>query len=149
MKKAWELAFSFLFKLKMFVIEDQTRKALNLEQCLFNGRLPNNLKRFNFMWALLHDITLWFIWIKHNDLIFNLVKWQDAKLRKAMWDNLLSHGKMEWKHTLAIIQKYLEKESKFFKLFAKTRCLHQAICATDGKKIMWCYLLLTYYNILW
>ncbi len=46
-KKAWELAFSFLFNLEMLIIEDQPRKTLSLKQCIFNGRLPNNLRRFN------------------------------------------------------------------------------------------------------
>jgi hypothetical protein len=48
-----------------------------------------------------------------------------------MWDSLLDYGRMEWKHTLAMIQKYLEKEGKFLKLFDKTWCPHQAICARD------------------
>jgi hypothetical protein len=36
---------------------------------------------------------------QRNDLIFNLVKWQDVKLKRVMWDSLLDYGKMEWKHT--------------------------------------------------
>jgi len=46
-KKAWELAFSFLFNLEMLIVEDQPRKALSLNQCIFNGRLPNNLRKFS------------------------------------------------------------------------------------------------------
>ncbi len=36
---------------------------------------------------------------QRNDLIFNLVKWQDVKLKRVMWDSLVDYGKMEWKHT--------------------------------------------------
>jgi hypothetical protein len=138
-KKAWELAFSFLFKLKMLIIEDQPRKALILKQCIFNGRLPNNLRTFSLVWALLCGIALWSIWIKRNDLIFNSLKWHDVKLRRVMWDSLLDYGKMERKHTLAMIQKYLEKRGKLLELFDKIWCPHQVICARAGKKIRWCY----------
>jgi hypothetical protein len=36
-----------------------------------------------------------------------------------MWDSLLNYGRMEWKHTLAMIQKYLEKKSKLLEVFDK------------------------------
>jgi hypothetical protein len=29
------------------------------------------------------------IWIESNDLIFNNIKWHDAKLKQVMWDNLI------------------------------------------------------------
>lgn len=136
----------------MLIIEDQPRKALSLEQCLFNGRLPNNWRRFNLVGALLCGIALWSIWIKWNDLLFNSVKWQDAKLKRVMWDSLSDYGKMEWKHTLAMIQKYSEKNGKLLELFDKTCCPHQVICVRDGKKTYlckWCYQPSTCYNILW
>ncbi len=123
-KKAWELAFPFLFKLKMLVIEDQPRKPLSLKQCLFNCKLLNSLKRFSLLWALLCGIVLWSIWIKWNDLIFNLVKWQDAKLRKVMWDSLLNYGRMEWKHTLVMVQKYWRKKVSSSSSLTKLFCLH-------------------------
>jgi len=56
-----------------------------------------------------------------------------------MWDSLLDYGKVEWKHTLAMIQKYPKKKSKLLELFDKTWCLHQVICVKDEKKIRWCY----------
>ncbi len=71
------------------------------------------------MWALLRGIVLWSIWIKLNDLIFKSFKWQNARLRIMMWDNLLKYGRMEWKHTLAMIQKYPKKKGKLFKFFDK------------------------------
>jgi hypothetical protein len=36
-----------------------------------------------------------------------------------MWDSLLNYGRMEWKHTLAMIQKYLEKKGKLLEVFDK------------------------------
>jgi len=149
MKNTWELAFPFLFKLKMLVIEDQPRKTLSLKQCLFNCRLPNSLRRFNLVWALLCGIVLWSIWIEWNDLIFNLVKWWDARLRRIMWDSLLNYGRVEWKHTLAMIQKYPKKKCKILELFDKSILPSLVICIKDGRKIMWCYQSSTCCSILW
>ncbi len=66
-------------------------KALSLDQCLFNKRLPNSLKKFSLLWSLLWGIAFWFTWIERDDLIFNGVKWQDV-----MWDNSIDYGRLEW-----------------------------------------------------
>jgi hypothetical protein len=42
-KKTWELAFNFLCSLKLPTNSIGIWKALNVEQCLFNKRLPKAL----------------------------------------------------------------------------------------------------------
>ncbi len=50
---------------------------------------------------------------KFKTKLYYLVKWQDTKLRRETLDSLLDYGRMEWKKTMAMIQKHLGKESKF------------------------------------
>jgi hypothetical protein len=38
------------------------------------------------------------IWIEGNDLMFNNIKWHDAKLKQVMWDNLFKCNRLEWQH---------------------------------------------------
>jgi hypothetical protein len=75
-----------------------TWDALSFEQCLFNKRLPNRLKTFSGLWSL--GITLQYIWIDHNDLVFNNNMLHRAKIERVIWVGLLDYDTLEWQHTL-------------------------------------------------
>ena len=44
----------------------------NWKQALFGERIPKHYGKKIKIWHLLRGITLWTIWIKHNDRVFNL-----------------------------------------------------------------------------
>jgi hypothetical protein len=69
---------------------ESPKRALKLEQCLFNKRLPSkiNVMRFNIVWSLMRGVTLWAIWLECNDLVFQNVRWHEAKLWNIMWQGL-------------------------------------------------------------
>jgi hypothetical protein len=45
---------------------------------------------------LIAGVTLWAIWLECNDLVFQNVRWLEAKLRNIMWQGLLYYGRIEW-----------------------------------------------------
>jgi hypothetical protein len=79
-RKAWEMAFTIMYRSKTMPYMKYTHEPLSLEQCLTNKRLPNNLKNFSYLWSLLWGVVLWYIWIERNDLVFNDIRWHNSKL---------------------------------------------------------------------
>ncbi len=69
-KKTWELAFSFLCSLKL-PNSIGIWKTVDVEQCLFNKRLPNSIRMFIFIWTLLWDVSLCSIWIEMKATVCN------------------------------------------------------------------------------
>jgi hypothetical protein len=49
------------------------------------------------IWSFLRGITLWFIWIDCNDLVFNNVRWDGCRIQKTIWDALLDYGHVAWR----------------------------------------------------
>lgn len=45
--------YQVLYNFKKLTIIGNPFKALSLEKCLFNKKLPNSLKKFNAMWSTL------------------------------------------------------------------------------------------------
>jgi hypothetical protein len=43
-------------------------------------KLPKRVCKFHAMWAQQKGITLWCIWIEHNDFVFHKERWQQKKL---------------------------------------------------------------------
>jgi hypothetical protein len=41
-------------------------------------------------------------------LVFNALQWPIEKTRQVIWDNLQGHGRTEWQHTLADLEKALD-----------------------------------------
>jgi hypothetical protein len=99
-KKTWELTFSFLCSLKLPTNSTGIWKTLNVEQCLFNKRLPNSLRMFSFIWTLLWDVFLCSIWIEMNIIVCNNNRWWDVKLGKVIGEGFFYYGCIEWLHTL-------------------------------------------------
>jgi len=99
-KKTWELAFSFLCSFKLPTNSIGIWKALNVEHCLFNQRLPNSLRMFSFIWTLLWDVSLCSIWIEMNAIICNNNRWWDVKLGKVIWEGFFYYGCVERQRTL-------------------------------------------------
>ena len=60
--------------------------------------------RGNFFWHLLRGITLWIIWIEHNDKVFNQEQWHESKVNSRIWEGLIMHAKAAWKRVIKHIK---------------------------------------------
>lgn len=85
----------FLFHLRSQPDINYRWKILNIEQCMFKKRLPHSLKKFDDLWSLLKGITLIYIWIDCNDLVFTSARWHRKKIERATWEGLLDWGLLE------------------------------------------------------
>ena len=72
----------------------------NWKEVLFGERIPKRNGKMIKIWHLLRGITLWTIWIKPNDKVFNLEYWHESKVKKLIWNDLLIYTKVAWKRVL-------------------------------------------------
>ncbi len=114
----------------------KSKKTLKLE---FSKWLLNRVKKFSSLWTLFKGVTMWAIWIKRIDLVFNNNRWDDAKLRNVMWELLIDHRKLEWQHVLQQIQKNPDNENTILQAFDRVWGPHHFICSRYGRKVRWCY----------
>jgi hypothetical protein len=83
-KMAREIAFTFLFHLRSQPDINYRWKILNIEQYMFKKRLPHSLKKFDDLWSPLKGITLRYIWIDCNELVFTSVRCHRKRLRELL-----------------------------------------------------------------
>jgi hypothetical protein len=75
------------------------------------------------------------IWIESNDLLFNNVKWHDAKLKRVMWDNLIKCNRFEWQHVQQQIKRYIKDNNIIIKFFDRMLGIHHTIYSFHGMKV--------------
>jgi hypothetical protein len=63
----------------------QLASPMQWKHAIFVARVPRRFHRVGNIWSFFRGITLWSIWIKCNDLIFNNVRWDGCRIQKAIW----------------------------------------------------------------
>ena len=56
------------------------------------------------IWHLLRVITLWTIWIKQNDQVFNREQWHESKVKHRIWGELIIYAKAAWNRVIKQIK---------------------------------------------
>ena len=111
--------------------------SFNWKQALFRERIPKKYGKIIKICHLLRGITLWTIWIKQNDKVFNQTHWHESKIKQQVWDELIIYAKMAWKRVTAQIKissfSAVAMLQAFDKTWVFTRCgctpldLHQKL----------------------
>ena len=89
------------------------------------------------IWHLLRSITLWTIWIEHNDKIFNHEQWHETRVKHRIWDELILYAKSAWERVLKQI-----KISKFLMVgllqsFDQTWGARNVLCRRHNLHVEW------------
>ena len=71
--------------------------------------VPKKYGKKDKIWHLLRGITMWTIWIKRNDKVFNHGQWHESKVKHKIWDELIIYAKATWNRVIEQI-----KISSFF-----------------------------------
>ena len=91
-RRAWRWAMFIMHKL--CGVRTGNYDCFNWKQALFGERIPNRYGKMIKVWHLLREITLWTIWIEHNDRVFDQEQWHVAKVKQRIWDDLIIYAKV-------------------------------------------------------
>lgn len=59
------------------------------KQAIFGEKIPHKIVKNIKIWCLLCGITIWTIWIEHNDKVFNQEQWHQSKVIHLIWADLI------------------------------------------------------------
>ena len=109
----------------------------------FLGNKSSSGKRFiNFFvrniknWCLLCGITIWTIWIEHNDKVFNQEQWHQSKFKHLIWDNpIICMPKWFRRGWLNLLSAYSDRA--LLKSFDQTWGARNILCGGDKMRMTW------------
>jgi hypothetical protein len=78
--------------------------SFNWKQVIFGERIPKKYEKMIKIWHLLRGITLWTIWIKRNNRVFNLEQWHVSRVKHHIWDELIIYAKAAWNQVVKLIK---------------------------------------------
>lgn len=66
------------------------------KQTISGERIPGKFSKKSKVWHLLWGVTLWTIWIEHNDKVFNQTLWHESKAKHRIWNELILYTTTAW-----------------------------------------------------
>ena len=70
---------------------------------LFGEKTPKKFAKRKLWFGTFSGITLWIIWIEHNDGMFNQEQWDESKMKHLIWDNLIMYAKIAWARVIKFV----------------------------------------------
>jgi hypothetical protein len=103
---------------------------------MFGERIQKKFCKQIRIWHLLCDITLWTIWIKRNDKVFNQ-QWHESKIKHRIWDELIMYAKVAWKWMIKQIKISSFSIVALLQGFDKTWGARNVHCRRNNLHIEW------------
>ena len=94
-------------------------------------------KKKNKILHLLHGITLWTIWIEHNDQVFNHEQWHASKFKHRIWDKLIVYAKVAWERVIKQIKISSYSAKAMLQGFDQTWGPRNVLCRRNNLHIAW------------
>ncbi len=93
-QRVWDYMKTIVCELVNGVKPFQLAFPMQWKHATSTTRVPKHLHHVENIWSSFKCIILWSIWIEHNDLVFNNVRWDGFRIQKAIWDALLDYGRV-------------------------------------------------------
>ena len=73
----WQTTFIML---ELCEVKTNNYDSFNWKQALFGERIPNKIAKKIMIWHLFRGMTLWTIWVEHNDKVFYQECWHESQI---------------------------------------------------------------------
>ena len=98
---------------------------------------PKEIMQKANCWHLLRGMTLYIIWIEHNDKVFNHEQWHESKVKCCIWDELIMYAKTAWKRVLKQIKINNFSTKAMLDGFNQAWGTRDVICRRNNLNIKW------------
>jgi hypothetical protein len=125
------------FQLLQANIGSSNRFYPDLQHAVFGEHLTFDNKALDQLWSLLRGITLWNLWIAHNQYVFNRVRWQPEYVATLIWQGILDNGYTAWTHYHKVITMQPESSKKLLTWFDNQWNCFKLLCTHVNMHVIW------------
>ena len=134
-RRPWRWAVSIMREL--CGVRTGNYDRFNWKQALIGERIPKKYGKKIKTWHLLRGITLWTIWIEHNDKVFNHEQWHESKVKHRNWDELIIYAKEAWNRVIEQIKISSFSAVAMLQGFDKTWGAGNVLCRRHNLHTKW------------